>query len=46
MPMQTAFGNYKEEVENTVEDLENNSTVSRIWSGDHKVWKPSPVEMR
>ncbi|MDE0823630.1 MAG: hypothetical protein OSB07_06640 [Dehalococcoidia bacterium] len=26
-------------------DLEQNQVVSRIWSGDHTVWKPDPTEI-
>ncbi len=33
------------DVASTLADLEQSQVISRIWSGDHTVWKPDPTEI-
>jgi len=33
------------EISAAMEDLEHRQIISRIWSGDHTVWKPDPTEI-
>ena len=33
------------DVVSALADLEKNQIISRIWSGDHTVWKPNPTEI-
>ncbi|MCH7787500.1 MAG: bifunctional transaldolase/phosoglucose isomerase, partial [Chloroflexi bacterium] len=41
----TELGEYLQEVESTLEDLEQRDVVGRIWRRDHTVWKPEPDEI-
>jgi glucose-6-phosphate isomerase len=36
---------HNSEIALALADLEQNQVVSRIWSGDHTVWKPDPTEI-
>ena len=33
------------DVEAALADLEQRQVISRIWKGDHTVWKPDPAEI-
>jgi len=33
------------DVESALADLQHRQVISRIWSGDHTVWKPDPTEI-
>ena len=36
---------HNSEIESALAYLDQNQVVSRIWSGDHTVWKPDPTEI-
>lgn len=36
---------HNSEIASALAYLEQNQVVSRIWSGDHTVWKPDPTEI-
>ncbi|PKB65950.1 MAG: transaldolase [SAR202 cluster bacterium Io17-Chloro-G4] len=40
-----SLGDYLPEVESALADLQRRQVISRIWSGDHTVWKPDPTEI-
>ncbi|HZA24437.1 MAG TPA: transaldolase, partial [Dehalococcoidia bacterium] len=40
-----SLGNYLQDVETTVADLQQREAVSRIWHKNHTVWKSSPIEI-
>ena len=40
-----SLGDYLPDVEAALADLQRRKTISRIWSGDHTVWKPDPTEL-
>ena len=44
-PSGTSLGDYLPDVESTLAGLHSRQVVSRIWSGDHTVWKPDPTEI-
>ena len=39
------LGDYLPDVESTLADLQRRHVISRLWSGDHTVWKPDPTEI-
>ena len=40
-----SLGTYLPDVESTLADLQRRQVISRVWSGDHTVWKPDPPEI-
>jgi glucose-6-phosphate isomerase/transaldolase/glucose-6-phosphate isomerase len=40
-----SLGDYLPDVESALAGLEQRQVLSRIWSGDHTVWKPDPTEI-
>ena len=40
-----ALGDYSQSIETAMADLEKRDVISRIWQGDHTVWKPDPTEI-
>ena len=40
-----SLGAYLPDVESALADLQRRQVISRIWSGDHTVWKPDPTEI-
>ena len=38
-------GSYLPDVESALADLQRRQVISRVWSGDHTVWKPDPTEI-
>ena len=38
-------GSYRKEVTEALDKMRRGNIAARIWSGDHRVWKPSPVEI-
>ena len=40
-----SLGAYLPDVESALADLQRRQAISRIWSGDHTVWKPEPTEL-
>ena len=40
-----SLGTYLPDVESALADLQRRQVISRIWSGDHSVWKPDPTEI-
>ena len=40
-----SLGAYLPDVESVLADLERRQVMSRIWTGDHTVWKPDPTEL-
>ena len=40
-----SLGAYLPDVESTLAGLQRHKVISRIWSGDHTVWKPDPAEL-
>ena len=40
-----SLGTYLPDVESALADLQRRQIISRIWSGDHTVWKPDPTEI-
>ena len=40
-----ALGSYLPDVESALADLERRQVISRVWRGDHTVWKPDPTEI-
>ena len=40
-----SLGDYLAGVESALSGLKNRRVISRIWSGDHTVWKPDPTEI-
>jgi len=40
-----SLGAYLPDVESALAGLQRRQTISRIWSGDHTVWKPDPTEI-
>ena len=40
-----SLGAYLPDVEAALADLQKRQVVSRVWSGDHTVWKPDPTEI-
>jgi glucose-6-phosphate isomerase len=48
MPKPLAFSDsakYQKAVLETLDELERNNVISRIWEHDHKVWKDNPAEI-
>ena len=39
------LGSYLPDVESALADIERRQVISKIWNGDHKVWKPDPTEI-
>ncbi|MCH7483933.1 MAG: hypothetical protein IIA90_02155, partial [Chloroflexi bacterium] len=39
------LGQYLEDVEAGLADLQKREVIARIWWGDHTVWKPDPTEI-
>ena len=39
------LGDYLTDVESSLAALQSREVISRIWSGDHTVWKPDPTEI-
>lgn len=44
-PQESSLGAYLPDVEAALVDLEHRQVISRIWSGDHTVWKRDPTEI-
>ena len=40
-----SLGDYLAGVESALSGLQSRRVISRIWSGDHTVWKPDPTEI-
>ena len=40
-----SLGDYLPDVESALADLQRRQVISRVWSGDHTVWKPDPTEI-
>ena len=40
-----SLGAYLPDVESALADLQRRQVISRIWTGDHTVWKPDPTEI-
>ena len=40
-----SLGSYLPDVESALADLQRRQVISRVWSGDHTVWKPDPTEI-
>ena len=40
-----SLGSYLPDVESSLADLQRRQVISRVWSGDHTVWKPEPTEI-
>jgi len=40
-----SLGDYLADVESALSSLQSRRVISRIWSGDHTVWKPDPTEI-
>ena len=40
-----SLGDYLPDVESALADLHRRQAISRIWGGDHTVWKPDPTEI-
>ena len=40
-----SLGDYLPDVEAGLADLQLRQVISRVWSGDHTVWKPDPTEI-
>ena len=40
-----SLGTYLPDVESALADLHRRQVISRVWSGDHTVWKPDPTEI-
>ena len=40
-----SLGQYLEDVEAGLADIQRREVISRIWRGDHTVWKPDPTEI-
>ena len=38
-------GPYRKEVKDALDKMRRENIAARIWSGDYRVWKPSPVEI-
>lgn len=41
----SSLGVYLQQVEAALSGLQRRRTISRIWDGDHTVWKPDPTEI-
>jgi len=40
-----SLGNYLPQVESALAEIQKSQVISRIWDGDHTVWKPEPTEI-
>jgi len=40
-----SLGTYLPDVESALAGLQRRQVISRLWSGDHTVWKPDPTEI-
>jgi transaldolase/glucose-6-phosphate isomerase len=40
------LGDYQDLVDEALSELDNNSIIERIWSGDHTVWMSEPEEIK
>ncbi len=40
-----SMGEYRDKIEKTMWELEDNKIMTRIWDHDHTVWKPDPTEI-
>ena len=40
-----SLGDYLPDVESALAGLQSSQVISRVWSGDHTVWKPNPAEI-
>ena len=40
-----SLGDYLPDVESALADLQRRQVISRVWNGDHTVWKPDPTEI-
>jgi len=40
-----SLGAYLPDVESVLADLQRRQVISRVWRGDHNVWKPDPTEI-
>ncbi|MCB9422364.1 MAG: glucose-6-phosphate isomerase [Ardenticatenaceae bacterium] len=43
--MEAKLGSYQAAVDEALRKLKQDSIVSRIWAGDHTVWRPDPAEI-
>lgn len=43
--LSVTLGYYEKRVQNALSEMADNDIPSRIWAGDHTVWKPDPVEV-
>ena len=43
--METKLGSYQSAVDSALRQMRADSVISRIWAGDHTVWKPEPTEI-
>ncbi|PKB73368.1 MAG: transaldolase [SAR202 cluster bacterium Io17-Chloro-G7] len=41
-----SLGDYLPDVESALADLQRSQVISRVWSGDHTVWKEGPTEIK
>ena len=44
-PMSASLGSYDAVVQAGLVKFNNDNVISRIWAGDHTVWKPDPAEI-
>lgn len=43
--MEVKLGTYQSAVDDALQQMAQDSVISRIWDGDHTVWKPEPTEI-